>query len=71
MRVFKERYDEIAFVAGELPLGRGGGVENQNARLALETFTDAQRVQRVLTRGMRALIAALAFAHILWEITIM
>lgn len=48
VRMLEELHHHAAAVARHLPLGPRGGVQGQDASIALHTLADAQRAQRVL-----------------------
>lgn len=57
--------DNVATVAPELPLGRGRGVEDQYAGVALEAARQTSGIHTVRAGGMSAgITAAHSFLHV-------
>lgn len=58
MGLLKEMHHHAALVAGHAPFRAGVGVKDKHACLTLHTLTDAERVKRVWTGGVGALVTA-------------
>lgn len=58
MGLLEEMYHHSALVAGHAPLRAGVGVEDEHACLTLHTLTNAERVERVWTGRVGALVTA-------------